>query len=123
MSRELELIRSPVDRKTYVLEGVGELRLNGWLSRGARAGAGDREWEIARRGAFRTVMEATDAAGGVVGRFTGRGLRRGGTVTWEGRELTLRGASRWKERYALADGERELAVIEGKGWGKRPVRV
>jgi hypothetical protein len=29
----------------------------------------------------------------------------------------------WKERYALADGARELAVLDGKGWGKRPVKV
>jgi len=27
------------------------------------------------------------------------------------------------DRYALADGERELAVLDGKGWGKRPVKV
>jgi hypothetical protein len=35
----------------------------------------------------------------------------------------LRPASRHRERYALADGELELAVFDGKGWGKRPVRV
>jgi len=35
----------------------------------------------------------------------------------------LRPASRWRERYALADGDRELAVLDGKGWGKRPVKI
>ena len=44
-------------------------------------------------------------------------------MRWAGRELTLRPASSWRERYALADGDRELAVLEGKGWGKRPVKV
>jgi len=34
----------------------------------------------------------------------------------------LRPASWWKERYALVDGDRELAILDGKGWGKRPVR-
>ena len=32
-------------------------------------------------------------------------------------------AIRWRERYALADGDRELAVSDGKAWGRRPVRV
>jgi hypothetical protein len=58
-----------------------------------------------------------------VGEFEPRGLRRGGTLRWAGRELTLRPASRWRERYALADGDRELAVFDGKGWGRRPVKV
>ena len=68
-------------------------------------------------------MEATDAAGAEVGTFDPRTIRRGGTLIWGGRELALRPASRWKDRYALADGDRELAVLEGKGWGKRPVRI
>ena len=38
-------------------------------------------------------------------------------------QLMLRPASRWRERHALADGDRELAVFEGKGWGRRPVKV
>jgi hypothetical protein len=58
-----------------------------------------------------------------VGEFEPRGLRRGGTLRWAGRELALRPASRSRERYALADGERELAVFDGKGWGRRPVAL
>ena len=58
-----------------------------------------------------------------VGEFEPNTLRRGGAVRWDGRELTLRPASMWRERYALADGERELVVLDGKGWGKRPVKV
>jgi hypothetical protein len=72
----------------------------------------------------RQAMEATDTAGAVVGEYEPRGaLRRGGLVRWAGRELELRPASRWRERYALADGDRELAAFDGKGWGKRPVKV
>jgi hypothetical protein len=40
-----------------------------------------------------------------------------------GRELTLRPSSAWRERYALAEDDRELATLEGKGWGRRPVKV
>ena len=61
--------------------------------------------------------------GTVTGEFEPRGLRRGGTVRWAGREFALRPASSWRERYALADGDRELALLDGKGWGRRPVKV
>jgi hypothetical protein len=44
-------------------------------------------------------------------------------LRWADRELTLRPASGWRERYALAEGERELALFDCKGWGKRPVKV
>jgi hypothetical protein len=73
---------------------------------------------------FTTTVEATDEAGELAGAFRGGpGLRRGGTLRWEGREYALRAASAWRERYALADGDRELAVFDGKSWGKRPVTV
>jgi hypothetical protein len=35
----------------------------------------------------------------------------------------LRPASRWRERYALAEDDHELAAFEGKGWGRRRVKV
>jgi len=120
---ELELTRAADDRRLYVLEGVGTLRLGGWFSRRATAEAGGVTWELARRGMFRVVAEAVDGAGAVVGEFTPRTVRRGGTLVWSGRELEMRPASTWRERYALADGDRELAVLDAKGWGKRPVRV
>jgi hypothetical protein len=120
---DLELTRSRDDRRTYVVDGVGSLRLEGWLSRRASAEAGAGSWAFARRGMLRATMEATDAAGAEVGFFDPRTVRRGGTLTWGGRALALRPASHWKDRYALADGDRELAVLEGKGWGRRPVRI
>jgi hypothetical protein len=120
---ELELTRTPGDRRLYALEGIGTLRLLGWWSRAASAEADGRSWEFARNGLFRTIVTASDAAGSPVGEFRSNGLKRGGTVEWAGRELKLGAASMWRERYALSDGDRELAVIEGKGWGKRPVKV
>ena len=52
-----------------------------------------------------------------------RTVHRGGTLRWSDREFTLRPASSWRERYALADGDRGAAVLDGKGWGRRPVKV
>jgi hypothetical protein len=120
---ELELTRSRDDRRRYEVDGVGALRLGGFLSRGATAEAGTATWAFDRRGFWQTTIEATDAAGGLVGSFDPRKLRRGGSLRWGDRGLELRPASRWKERYALADGDRELAVFDGKGWGRRPVEV
>lgn len=120
---DLELKRTAGDRRVYALEGVGTLRLKGLASRAATAEAGGSSWRIGRRRFWQRRIEATDAAGMAVGEFEPRGLRRGGTMRWAGRELTLRPASRWRERYALADGDRELAILDGKGWGRRPVRV
>ncbi len=120
---DLELTRTAGDRRAYVLEGVGSLRLEGLFARTATAEAEGTSWRFARIGFWRRNLVATDALGTVVGEFEPRGLHRGGTVRWAGRELTLRPASSWRERYALADGDLELAVLDGKGWGSRPVSV
>jgi hypothetical protein len=120
---ELALTRSPGDRRRFDLQGYGTLRLGGWASRWASAEAGERRWGFARRGVWRSRIEATDPAGTLGGRFEGRSLKRGGALRWEEHEYLLTPDSRWKERYALLDGERRLAVLEGQGWGKRPVRV
>lgn len=120
---ELALTRASSDSRRYELAGIGVLRLGGWASRWATAEVGEQRWGLARRGIFRSRIEATDPAGNVVGTFEGRSLKRGGTLLWEGDEFVLKPDSRWTERYALCDGERRLALLEGKGWGKRPVRV
>ena len=120
---DLELTRAPGDRRLYELKGVGSLRLQGFLSRTAIAEADGRSWRLASSGLWGRRLEATDAAGAVAGVFEPRSIRRGGALRWAGRELALRPASSWRERYALADGERELALLDGKGWGRRPVKV
>ena len=120
---ELELKRAPTDRRLYSLKSVGTLRFGGFAKRTATAEAGGSSWQITRRGFWPRLIEATDAMGTVVGAFEPNSLRRGGTVRWAGRELALRPASSWRSRYALADGERELALLDGKSWGRRPVKV
>jgi hypothetical protein len=68
-------------------------------------------------------MEATDETGAVVGEFAPRDIRRGGTLRWNGLELTLRPVSTLRERYALRYGAHDLAELDGKSWGKRPVKI
>ena len=120
---ELALTRSPGDRRRYDLPGFGTLRLGGWASRWASAEAGEQRWGFARRGVLRSRIEATDPSGTVVGLFEGRSLKRGGSLRWEDHEYVLTPDSTWTERYALLDGDRRIALLDGKGWGKRPVRV
>ena len=120
---ELELIRTPGDRRRYALEEIGTIHLEGLFARSANAEAGSDHWQFVRSGFWQRVMQATHATGNVVGEFRPRNLRRGGTLEWAGRELTLRPASSWRERYALADGDEELVVLDGKSWGRRPVSV
>ena len=120
---DLELTRTREDRNVYALEGVGTLRLRGRFAKAATVEAGQRSYEIAKRGLFAPVTAATDAAGTPIAEFRGRTLKRGGTLTWMGKEYALRPASMFRERYALAEGETELFTIEGKGWSKRPVKL
>jgi hypothetical protein len=120
---DLELTRTHGDRRAYALEGIGRLRLEGLFARAATAEADGASWRFVRTGFWRRSIAATDAGGSVVGEYEPRGLRRGGTVRWRGHGLALRPASSWRERYALADGDRELAWLHGKGWGRRPVKV
>ncbi len=120
---DLELTRSPDDRRLYVLNGVGTLRLHGVFSRSATAEADGETRQFRRRGFWQRAIEARDATGAVVGEFEPNSLRRGGRLRFDDRELTLRPASSWRERYALADGELELALLDGKSWGNRPVKI
>ena len=120
---DLELTRTSYDGRLYTLDGVGTLRLEGWFSRAATADADGKNWRFARPGFWQRGIVARDATGSTVGEFAPNTLRRGGALRWAGSELTLRPSSAWRERYALADGEHELAVLDGKGWGRRPVKV
>jgi hypothetical protein len=110
-------------RRLYALECVGTLRLSGWASRTATAEGGGRAWQFTYRGVRRPVIQATDAAGTVVGEYTGRAMHLGGVLRWSDRELRLRPDSLWRDRYVLAQDDRRLATIEGRAWGKRPVNI
>jgi hypothetical protein len=120
---ELELTRAPDDRRLYRLEGIGTVRSEGLFGRGATAEVDGRSWHFDRRGLWQRVMEATDAAGTVVGEFVPNGIRRGGVLRWGSRELTVHPVSVLRERYVLTAGDRDLVLLDGKGWGRRPVKI
>ncbi len=120
---ELELTRSHDDRRVYSVAGIGSVRLQGLFSRTGSAESDGTRWSFSPRGFWRREVQATDASGAVVGEFLPRQIRRGGNLRWEGRELTLHPASALRERYALSDGERDLVLLDGKGWGRRPVKI
>jgi hypothetical protein len=120
---DLELARVPGERRLFELAGVGTLRFGGIVSRAATATADGATWQIARPRFWSREIEAVDAAGTPVGSFSPRSLRRGGALHWAGRELVLRPASHWRECYALAGSDHELAIFEAKSWGSRPVKI
>src|SRR4051794_6967397 len=114
-------MRVPGDRRLYRLEMVGTVRLEGLFSRSGSAEAAGRQWRFGRRGLFGRVIEATDISG-AAGEFIPRDIRRGGTLHWGTRELKLKPMG-IRERYVLIEDERELAHLDAKGWGKRPVTI
>lgn len=122
---EFELTRVPDDRHLFAIPGVGTLHNDG-LRAGtttATTADGDASWTISREGFWRRTIRATDAAGAEVGEFTGRALTRGGHLRWGDHEMTIDATSLWRSRYALVERERDLAVFDAKGWGRRPVRM
>lgn len=124
---DIELTRVPGDRRSYALDDVGMLRLEGLLMRTATDTAGAETWRFARRGFWQRAIEATDATGETVGVFAPRDIRRGGRLRWRKTNYTLRPHSSWRERYALGQCNRELALVEANGWwgwgARRPVRL
>ncbi|MDX6398958.1 MAG: hypothetical protein QOJ43_2366 [Gaiellaceae bacterium] len=119
---EIELTRAPTDRRLYLLDGVGAVRLEGWSGRKATAEADGRRWGFARRGFWQRAIQATDETGAVVGEFTPKSIRRGGKLRWGARELVLEPVG-LRERYALSEQDRDLARLDAKGWGRRPVKI
>ena len=120
---ELELARAPGERRLYLLDGIGSIRFEGLLSRAAAAESNGEQWQLVHRGILGRCSAALDQSGATVGLFEPRTIRRGGELSWNGRQLTLRPASSWRERYTLADGETELAHLDGKAWGRRPIVI
>jgi hypothetical protein len=124
---ELELTRTPGDRKVYVLDGVGMLRVRvrGRGRQAAVAEAGGRCWTFARRGLFAPLVTATDETGTVVGVYRSRMRRPGGQLGWAERELRLRRSSTFRQHYTLSEGEQELALFHGTGRarGKSPISL
>jgi hypothetical protein len=120
---EFELVRSPDDRRLYTLGAIGTLHFEGLMSRRATATSAGMTWQIVRAGFWGRTIQAFAGGDAPVGSFDPRGIRRGGQLYWNGQAFELRPASKWRERYALAVGDVEVATFEGKSWGRKPVNV
>jgi len=124
---ELELTRASNDRRVYELGAVGSLRLNGWFMRSATARAAGRSFLFTRTSWFSAALAASDDQGLVIGTFRPRGMGRGGVLRWREAEYRLRPVSPIRERYQLAVGDRQLALIEATGWwgwgARRPLKM
>ena len=53
---ELELIRTPGDRRRYALEDIGTIHLEGLFARSANAEAGSDHWQFVRSGFWQRVI-------------------------------------------------------------------
>jgi hypothetical protein len=113
---ELDLTRADGDRRLYLLEGIGTIRLHGLLMRAATATSADAVWHLARHGFWQRMIQATQSDGRVAGTFQPRDIRRGGILHWQAHDYTLRPDSTVRERYSLSSGRRELALLEARGW-------
>lgn len=124
---ELDLTRADGDRRLYLLQGIGTLRLHGLLMRAATATSAGAVWHLARHGFWQRTIQATESGGHVAGTFQPRDIRRGGILHWHAHHYTLRPDSTVRERYSLSSDGRELALLEAKGWWgwgtRRPLRL
>ena len=122
----IALVRSAGDRRLYELDGVGSLRLNGWLMRSATVRTADATFTV-RKARWNATVVAVDAAGTQIGLHRPHALRGGGTLTWHGVEHELRHDALLAERYALVDHGRLLAEVTAKGWwgwgSRKPVEL
>ena len=122
---ELTLTEDPGDKRHWTLEGVGDLRWEKGLFKNgeARLEASGASWSL-ERSTFSSKAKALDATGSEAARYEPKvAFSRGGELVVGGRSWTLKPASHWKNRFALLDGEAELATIETEGWAQRKVEV
>jgi hypothetical protein len=68
-------------------------------------------------------LQAKEAAGTVVGEFVPRDIRRSGALRWGDRQLALSPVSLLASATRSAKVSGDLVLLDGKGRGRRPVRI
>lgn len=122
---ELTLTEDPDDKRRWTLEGVGELRWEKGMFKNGEATltADGTTWSL-ENATFSSKATAVDAAGTEVASYEPKSaFKRGGELVVGDRAWALKPAARFKNRYALVDGDTELATIETEGWAQRRVVV
>jgi hypothetical protein len=115
---ELQLIRSPDDKRRLDLPGVGSLRFeNLWGTKLRITAPGHGEWRIVRR---RSGVTVSAADGTTAAAFTDRGVEHGGVVV----EVTTPHQGLLERRpFVLVQGDRELARMAPSVWSEKPTAV
>jgi hypothetical protein len=123
---EIDLVRSPSDRRRYTLGDLGSLRLNGLLMRSATAETAAGSFTVVKT-RWTTASVVARGPRGEMGAFHARTLRGGGRLTWLEEEYALRHEQPLGETYALLHGDRRLALATARGWWgwgvKRPLTM
>jgi hypothetical protein len=119
--RELQLIRSPDDKRRLDLHGVGSVRFeNTWGTKLCLSAPGHVDWRIAGR-ARRGATTATDATGAVVATLVGRRVEHGHRAL----DVTTphQGIFERRPPFVLVEGDREMARVAPQVWSEKPVDV
>ena len=123
---EIELLRSPSERRRYILGDLGSLRLNGWFMRSATVETRERSFTVEKTRSLTTAVAASDSHR-ELGAFQGRTLRAGGRLRWLEDDYVLRHEKLFGESYALMRGDDRLALVTARGWWgwgvKRPLTM
>jgi hypothetical protein len=117
--RELQLIRSPDDKRRVDLDGVGTVRFeNLWGTKLRLSAPGHGEWRVVRR---RRRVTVSDADGMTVAEFAGGGVEQGDV----GIQVTTphEGLFAWRTPFLLVAGDRELARVGPSVWSEKPLAV
>lgn len=121
---DLELTRSREDRRRFDLPGFGSVRKLGLFGSAVEITTAEVVLRTERRGVFRTVVEARDQSGAIVGDFRSNALATGGQVRWRGESFELRSERWWGTRYVLTRADRPVLRLRCSGWGgRKPVTV
>jgi hypothetical protein len=120
--RELQLVRSPDDKRRLDLPGVGHVRFESrWGNKLVLAAPDRGEWRVAGRLMFRSETTATDAAGTTVARIVGNGVEYGDRAI----HVTTphQGLLEHRPPFLIVENERELARVASQLWSEKPLDV
>jgi hypothetical protein len=118
--RDLQLVRSPDDKRRLDLAGVGSVRFeNMWGTKLVIVAPGSGEWRIDGRGPFRRASVVTDAGQDVIASFAPGRIEYGGRVV----EATTphQGMLERRPPFQIVEGGRAIARVTPRVWDEKPL--
>jgi hypothetical protein len=117
--RELELTRSPDDKRRLDLAGIGSVRFeNIWGTKLRITAPGHGEWRVERS---RRGMTVSDADGMAVAAFAGARIEHGDVVVEV--RTQHQGLLERRPPFLLVAGDRPLGRVAPSVWSEKPVAV